>query len=89
MSNKKPVIDIDLNRITRRQFRGYVNALLAVDETTDEADLLTGEIIERVVISWPYEQPISQDGYMDLGLQDSKNVDEALRDALGFVAEKN
>ena len=84
-----PKIEIDLNRITRREFRGYVNALLAVDELTDGADLLTGELIEKVIISWPYDNPITQDGYMDLGLQDSKSVDEALKDALGFVAEKN
>jgi hypothetical protein len=84
-----PKIEIDLNRVTRREFRGYINSLLAVDELTDEADLLTGEIISKVIISWPYEQPITQDGYMDLGLQDSKDVDVALKEALGFVAEKN
>ena len=84
-----PKIEIDLNRITRREFRGYINTLLAANENTDEADLLTGELIEKLVISWPFDNPITQDGYMDLGLQDSKSVDEALKTALGFVAEKN
>ena len=84
-----PKIEIDLNRITRREFRGYINTLLAANENTDEADLLTGELIEKVVTSWPFDNPITQDGYMDLGLQDSKSVDEALKAALGFVAEKN
>ena len=85
----KPSIEIDLNRITRRQFRAYVNSLMAADDLTEDADLLTGDLVSQVVISWPYEQPITQDGYLDLGLQDSKDVDIALKDALGFVAEKN
>lgn len=82
-------IVIDLNRITRREFREFIARLIDSDEKTEEADLLTGELAEKVIISWNYEQPITQDGYMSLGLKDSQDVDKALRTELGLIAEKN
>lgn len=86
---KKQDITIDLNKITRREFREFIRAIIEANEFTEEADLLTGDLASKVITGWPYEQPITQEGYMELGLADSRNVDEALKKSLGLVAEKN
>lgn len=80
-------IKIDLNRITRREFRAFT-AALSEASTGIATDELTGDIVEKVVTAWPYDVPISAEAYLDLPLQASLEVDRALSDAFEFVAKK-
>lgn len=86
MADKKIVVD--LNRITRREYRQFLDRLRE-EEGGLEKDILTGDLIEKVVVSWPFSQPISADGYMSLGLGDSQKVDQELTEALTAMSEKN
>ena len=79
-------IKIDLNRVTRREFREYLVRVKEADGI--KADELTGALIEKIVISWPYDQPITQEGYLNLGLRDSQEVDEFISGAMSNISEK-
>jgi hypothetical protein len=80
-------IKVDLNQITRREFRKF---LADLDSAKDgfERDDLTGALIEKVVVSWPFDEEITKDGYLSLGLADSNRVDALLTDALNGVGKK-
>lgn len=83
-------IEIDLNRISRREFVRLTNAIreALLGGDTPTRDELTGEMAALIVNKWPYEQPVSQDGYLSLGLLDSKTVDDALNEAMGIIGKK-
>lgn len=86
MSSKNGKIEIDLNKITRREFRRFTEA---VKETEGlDSDQLTGELIAKVVTHWPYGDDISADAYLDLPLGKSQEVDQALTEALADLGEK-
>ena len=80
-------IVFDLNRITRGEFRDYT---AKINETEDRAeqDRLSAAMIAKTCVSWPFEQKVSVDGYMSLGLKDSLLVDEAFSEAMGEIGEK-
>lgn len=80
-------ITIDLNRVTRLMFREFIRQLGEVGE--NGGDELTGDFIERVVTAWPFEGEISKDAYLNLGLLDSKRVDDALQQAMEIITKKN
>jgi hypothetical protein len=82
------MITIDMNNITRKQFADFMRRLGA-DGTTEEKARITGELVEAVVEDWPYEQPMTADGYESLGLIDAMAVDEALSDAIMELSSKN
>ena len=79
-------IVIDLNRITRREFRQWTKQLEATEEG-ELRDELTGKIAEKVIVSWPYGD-ISADNYLDLGMADSQMVDVALTEAFSGLSQK-
>lgn len=79
-------ITIDLNKITRREFRQWTKKLEATEDV-EEKDELTGNLAAKIIISWPYGD-VSADAYMDLGMSDSQTVDKALTEALNGLAEK-
>lgn len=39
------------------------------------------EFTARVVIAWPFDVPISAENYLDLGLMDTRAVDDAVKEA--------
>ena len=78
-------IEIDLNRISRAWYRDWTERLKTEEGDKDE---LSAEIVAKVVVRWPYEQPVSEDGYKNLGLADSIAVDRALSDALESISKK-
>ena len=79
-------IEIDLNRITRRDFRQFTDSMK--DAEGLEQDKLTGEMIEKVVTKWPFDKEITADNYLDLPLGDSQIVDRALTNAFSELGEK-
>jgi hypothetical protein len=93
-------IVIDLNRISKREYFGFISALteatngkedgVGLDvEEMQASDEITGQLAERVVVSWPFVgAKISKDGYLDLGMLDSKRVSDALTAALQSIGEK-
>lgn len=88
MAEQKIKIVVDLNRITRREYRRWLDELRGADDG-EGRDILTGNLIEKVVTDWPFSQAINADGYMSLGLADSQWVDRELTKALGDDAQKN
>lgn len=81
-------IIIDLNRITRPQFRQFI-ARLTADNTPEDKDKITAEMAARVITEWPFSNPITEDGVMSLGLLDGKAVDDALSAAILELNSKN
>jgi hypothetical protein len=84
MTNKSGFV-IDLNRITKRQFRDY----LAGREQADNKDLYDAEYLYvHVIVKWPFDMPISLESYQDLGLMDALKVDNAVSEALTQLGQK-
>jgi hypothetical protein len=79
-------ITIDLNRITRREFRQWTKKLDATEDN-EERDELTASLAAKVITRWPFGD-ITADTYLDLGMADSQTVDAALTEALTSVAKK-
>jgi len=79
-------IKIDLNKITRREFRAFTAALTEAKNgiATDE---LTADIVAKVITDWPYGD-VTADAYLDMPLEQSLEVDQALSDAFEFVSKK-
>jgi hypothetical protein len=83
MSKKDFVID--LNRITKREFRDY---LAGRDEAKDK-DLYDAEkLYVKVIMAWPFPQKINVEGYLNLGLTDAVKVDHAVSDVLIQLPKK-
>jgi hypothetical protein len=83
MSKKDFVID--LNRITKREFRAY----LVGREEVEDKDLYDAEhLYVKVIMTWPFPQKISVEGYQDLGLMDALKVDDAVSGAMTQLAQK-
>lgn len=74
-------ITLDLNKISRRQFREFVNSIQDA-ESGEERDRLTGELLAKVVVTWPYDVPPAE--YYDLGVLDAQHVDDVLTDAFNI-----
>lgn len=79
---------IDLNRVTRREFREFLRQLGEAGDTGG-GDSVTGDFLERVMTAWPFGDVISLEAYLDLPLLDSKRVDDALTTALEIITKKN
>lgn len=86
MSNDVSKIKVDLNKITRREFRTYINKLDDNGRMPDEAQ---AEFVVKVVTAWPYDNPITEDGYLDLPLGDALTVDKAINKAITDTTGKN
>lgn len=80
-------IVFDLNRITRREFKRFMADMEAADPA--EAEDLTGEFYERVVVSWPYDDDVSAAVYLELGMMDAQIVDLAFQEAAAYLGKKN
>jgi len=82
----KSEIVIDLNRINRAYYREWITRVIEA-ENIDQNDALTVEMLEKVVVDWPYGE-VSGDVYHSLGLLDAKRVDDALVDAMAEINKK-
>jgi len=94
--------EIDPNRLTRAGLRVLLLKLnklekelhqpdITIDQTVQleqQRDKLTAWLVEQVVISWPFEMPISQESYLDLSLEESTLVDQALTEMLAWLSEQ-
>lgn len=76
---------IDLNRITKREFRDY----LVGREQAKDKDLYDAEhLYVKVIMTWPFSQKISVEGYQDLGLLDALKVDDAVSEVMVQLGQK-
>ena len=78
-------IEIDLNRVTRPEFRAYLRGR---ENGVADLDAYDAEFMCKVIVSWPYDQPVTPDGYLALGLLDAKAVDDAVMASLGEMQKK-
>lgn len=83
-------ITIDANLISRRKFVQITSAIskAVADDDAVTRDELSGELVELIVKAWPYGAVISKDAYLDLGLIDSRRVDEAISEFMRGLGEK-
>jgi len=81
-------IVVDLNQITRRQFREFRQALGMAGEDTEAREAALAEFYVQVITSWPYGDAITTEVYFDLGLLDAREVDEAVNNAINIIGEK-
>lgn len=76
---------IDLNRISKKEFRAY----LAGREQAEDKDIYDAEqLYVHVIMKWPFPQPVSVEGYQNLGLLDAMKVDETVGEALTQLSQK-
>lgn len=81
---------IDANRISRRVFVALTEAIgkATAEDNAILRDELTGDLIAAIVIHWPFDKPVSKDSYLDLGLLDSRRVDQAITEFMAGLSEK-
>jgi hypothetical protein len=85
MTKKRDGFVIDLNRITKREFHDYLTGR----ERADNKDLYDAEkLYPKVIMTWPFPQKISVEGYQELGLLDAMKVDSVVSDALIQISQK-
>ena len=77
-------IKIDLNLITRGEFKSILSNFDG--DILDDDDI--GALVEKVVIEWPFDVPITAAGLDGLGLIDSRDVTDAIVEALGQLSKK-
>lgn len=78
-------IVIDLNKISKRDFRVWFNGR---DDATDK-DLWDAEhLYSKIIVKWPWHNPITAEGYDDLGTLDALSVDQAVSEALETIGKK-
>lgn len=94
MSNGSPTsqtidgVTIDLNRISVRQFANLTAEMEAAAENVNKRIELSGKLVAMIVTAWPFEQPITPDGYQDLGLLDSALVDGVIQQIGEILRQK-
>lgn len=81
---------IDANRISRLRFMQLTAEMDAARASNDLLKVvqLQAEMIEAMVVAWPFSGVISVKNYLDLGLVDSRRVDAALDQAMEDIAKK-
>ena len=80
-------IVVDLNKITRRQFREFRQELEKAGDDTEAREIALADFYVKVIDTWPYGE-ISTDAYFNLGLLDAREVDEAVNNAINIIGEK-
>lgn len=82
-------IVFDLNRISKREYSEIMKDLGAIGEADyDKALALSGLLFEKIVVSWPFSQPITAGGYANLGVMDGMQVDSAFERIGEIIKEK-
>lgn len=81
-------ITIDLNRISVRQFANLTAEMEAAAEDVNKRIELSGKLVSMIVTAWPFSQPITPDGYQDLGLLDSALVDGVIQQIGEILRQK-
>ncbi len=78
---------IDLNRLTRQEYNDWRRGRKDTDEI--EKDLFDAKhMLEKVIVEWPFPQPVTLDGYMALGFADSLVVDRMVGKAVNELRGK-
>lgn len=85
MMSENNGFEYDLNRISKREWREWLRGRDAVeDKDTWDAE----HLYAKVIIAWPYDAPISAEGYESLGVLDALEVDEIIGQAIVDVSKK-
>ena len=83
-------ITVDLNRVTRREFRQFRDRLSKIKEDDiDAREEIVSGFYAQVIVEWPYDVEITPDNYLSLGLIDANAVDQAVQSAITAMTEKN
>lgn len=76
---------INLNGLTRKDYIAWrLGRAAAEDKDTFDAE----HLLAKVIIEWPYEQPVSLEGYLSLGFADSLIVDNMVSEAVDNLTGK-
>jgi hypothetical protein len=96
-------IVFDLNRITRKEYaRGMRQIQVLTPAETKEGEPepelseqdaekiqeLSGQLYAQIITAWPFSQPLTVEGYLNLGMMDSARVDEAFTRLGQILQEK-
>ena len=79
-------IVVDLNKITRREFRAYLDKAKAEDTIPDDVQ---ASFIEQVVTAWPYAAAVSGEAWLDLPLTAAVAVEIAIETAISDMRKKS
>lgn len=78
---------VDLNRLTRQEYNEWRRGRIDVDDIERDA-FDVRHMLEKVVVKWPFPQPVTLDGYMALGFADSLVVDRMVGQAVSELQGK-
>lgn len=96
-------IVFDLNRITRKEYSRRIRQIQVLappeaedgepetelsEENFDGVQQLSGELYAKIIVAWPFSQPITAEGYVSLGMLDSGRVDDAFTQLAEVLKEK-
>jgi hypothetical protein len=91
-------IVFDMNRITRKEYyhlnrqinelRGNDPERVLSEEDSNRIQELSGQLYAKIIVSWPFSEPATTEGYCDLGMMDSALVDDAFEEMVGQLKEK-
>lgn len=83
-------IIVDLNRVTRTEFRQFRKDLAGIEDgDMDAREIVVSAFYAKVVASWPFEAELTPESYLALGLLDASKVDQAVNEAVTAISEKN
>lgn len=87
-------ITLDLNRVTRSEFRGFektINRLLKEhteeNDKEEEVEQIQGDFYSKIIVAWPFGE-IKADSYGKLGTLDAGRVDAAWEEVSKIMLEK-
>lgn len=84
-NGKADEIIIDLNGISRADFRAWFQGR----EKAQSPDAYDAEhLYPKIIVSWPWDEPITPEGYDRLGNLDAMRVDREVSAALEQMAQK-
>lgn len=96
-------IVFDMNRIIRKEYLRLIRQIQALtppeakegepepelsEEDSDKIQELSGQLYAKIITAWPFSEPITAEGYINLGMMDSARVDEAFTQLSKILEEK-
>lgn len=84
-------ITFDFRRIDAAWWSSYTKRVEAANKVND-TNLnieLGGEMIEKIVTGWPFSQPITKEGFLNLSIVDAKTAVDALNVARDNVVNRS
>lgn len=76
---------IDFGRMTRKEYREWQKGR---DKAKDFDVWDATHLYSKIIVEWPFDEPITPEGYDNLSVLDARRVDEAVSDKILEIFSK-